>query len=203
MRAIAVSLVVLFHLGLGVRGGFIGVDIFFVISGYLITSILHREVGASHKTLLAFWSRRCRRILPAMAVMLLFVASFGYFLFLPNDLVDLGQSLIWHSGMQSNHYFWRSTGYFQAPALSKPLLHMWSLAIEEQFYIFLPLLVLMMSKASQGFRRTVYVVLATISCGLCIYGTQFHPSAAFYLLPTRAWELLVGSVVSTLGGLEE
>src|SRR5665213_1349596 len=141
LRAVAVLPVVAYHVGIhAIPGGFIGVDIFFVISGFLITQVLLQDIHGGRFSLINFYERRVRRILPAL-IAVLFVtfvvcAEYG----LPSEFIDYSKSLIAAAASVSNIYFWQTGGYFAAPALTKPLLHTWSLAVEEQFYIFWPLL---------------------------------------------------------------
>ena len=124
LRAVAVAMVVLYHAGLGFRGGFIGVDVFFVISGYLITGLILKDLDAGAFSIRGFWVRRIRRIMPAVTVMVASVLVAGWFLLLPADYVDLGRSAIAQQAMAANVYFWRNTGYFDGAAELKPLLHM-------------------------------------------------------------------------------
>jgi peptidoglycan/LPS O-acetylase OafA/YrhL len=198
LRALAVVPVVMFHLGLGFPGGFVGVDVFFVISGFLITGIIRRGLENETFSLAEFWERRIRRIFPALFVVLMTTLAVGYWFLLPAELEELGESSVAQALLLANVYFWRDTGYFAGPAELKPLLHTWSLAVEEQFYLLLPLLLMFSKKLS---RPRLFWGLASISLiSLCgsVYGTMFYPSATFYLLPTRAWELMVGSMLAVL-----
>lgn len=140
LRAVAVLLVVLFHFELGIPGGFIGVDVFFVISGFLITSLIFNDIEKGNFSLGRFWERRARRILPALAIVILATLVAGWFLLLPRDLIDLGWSVLAQAVFLQNVVFWKGEGYFAAPSEVKPLLHTWSLAVEEQFYFVFPLL---------------------------------------------------------------
>ena len=140
LRAIAVIPVVLFHLGLGLSGGYVGVDIFFVISGYLITSLILGDLRAGTFSIVNFWERRIRRIAPAAMVTVAVTLAMGSVLLLPSDLADLGRSAMAQAVLVANHYFNATAGYFSAPAETKPLLHFWSLAVEEQFYLIFPFL---------------------------------------------------------------
>ena len=140
LRALAVLPVLLFHAGLGMRGGFMGVDIFFVISGYLITTLIARDLQLGCFKMRDFWERRIRRILPAAAVMVIATLIAGAIILLPQSFENLGQSALAQSLLVSNFYFWQQDGYFAAPSDYEALLHTWSLAVEEQFYLVLPAL---------------------------------------------------------------
>jgi peptidoglycan/LPS O-acetylase OafA/YrhL len=198
MRAVAVLAVVLFHARLGLSGGYVGVDIFFVVSGYLITGIILKDIDQGSFSLKRFWERRVRRIFPALLVVVACTTIAGWFILLPSDFLDLGKSVAVQSVFGANVFFWWTSGYFEAVAASKPLLHTWSLAVEEQYYLIVPLLVLFRLTAS---RRALFGVLSFIlvlSLGLSIFLTWRSPSAAFYLLPTRAWEISLGSLLAVL-----
>ncbi|MGC6464401.1 MAG: acyltransferase family protein [Akkermansiaceae bacterium] len=196
LRALAVIPVVFFHAALGFPGGFVGVDIFFVISGYLITTIITRDILRDEFSMKGFWERRIRRILPASAFMALCVLIAGAFILLPYQYEDLGKSAVSQTFMVSNFYFWQQDGYFAAPSDFELLLHTWSLAVEEQFYFLFPLLLVFLFK--KGPKAVIWgaVFLFIISLGWSIYGVRNHPSATFYLLPARAWELLIGALIA-------
>lgn len=198
LRAIAVTLVLLFHAGLGFSGGFIGVDVFFVISGFLITGLILKEQDAGKFSLANFWVRRIRRIIPAATVVVVTVLVAGFFLLLPSDFEDLGKSTIAQQLMLSNVYFWRNTGYFDGPADLKPLLHTWSLAVEEQFYLGYPFLLMFLHRWGRKATFVTLMVLGLGSLAISEYGVHHHPSATFFLLPTRAWELLIGGLICFL-----
>ena len=198
LRAVAVLVVVLFHAGLGLPGGYIGVDVFFVISGFLITGIIRRGLEHSTFSLAEFWERRVRRIYPALIVTVVATLAVGYQLLVPQELEELGKSSVAQSLLLANVYFSRDTGYFAGPAEFKPLLHTWSLAVEEQFYLLFPLLLVFFKTQSRKQLFWGMACIAIISFGGSIYETAFHPNAAFFLLPTRAWELLVGCMLSVL-----
>lgn len=194
LRAIAVVPVILFHAGFEIfSGGFVGVDVFFVISGYLITTIIINEMDEGKFSLLNFYERRARRILPALFFVVLCCLPFAWFLLLPHDLKDFSQSLVAVATFSSNILFWRESGYFDTAAELKPLLHTWSLAVEEQFYILFPLF--LMAAWRFGKRAIVWTLVAAfvISLATAQWGAYNKPAATFYLLPTRAWELLIGS----------
>jgi peptidoglycan/LPS O-acetylase OafA/YrhL len=203
LRAVAVLSVLLYHAGSGFfSGGYVGVDIFFVISGYLITTIIVREVEDGRFSIARFYERRARRILPALAVVVLATLAAGACLLTPHDLKELGGSAVATALFSSNVLFYLTSGYFDGPAESKPLLHTWSLAVEEQYYIFFPLLVLLIARF--GGRRYLrwLLGLGVLSFLACALVTRIDASAAFYLIPTRAWELFIGSVLS-LGAVPE
>ncbi len=198
LRAVAVVLVLLYHGGLGFSGGYIGVDVFFVISGFLITGLILKQQDAGHFSLANFWQRRIRRIVPAVTVMVTTVLVVGFFLLFPNDFDELGKSTIAQQMLLSNVFFLHNTGYFASPADLKPLLHTWSLAVEEQFYLGYPLLLIFLHRWG---RRTTCAVLGLLGLGslmLSQYGVKLYPSATFFLLPTRAWELLLGGLICFL-----
>lgn len=194
----AVMAVVLFHLKLGLPGGYIGVDVFFVISGFLITGIILRGMDQSTFSLAEFWERRFRRIVPALFVMVAATLAAGYCLLLPHDLEQLGESSVAQALLVANVCFWRDTGYFAGPSELKPLLHTWSLAVEEQFYLAFPLLLVFFKTQDRKKLFWGLAWISVISLGGSVYGTLFHPGATFFLLPTRAWELLVGCLLAVL-----
>jgi peptidoglycan/LPS O-acetylase OafA/YrhL len=198
LRAIAVLSVVAGHAGL-LSGGFVGVDVFFVISGYLITGILLGEMERGDYSLIRFYERRIRRLFPALVVMIAACAAIAYFIFLPEDLAAFGKSAIATALYVSNMLFWGEAGYFDASAETKPLLHTWSLAVEEQFYIVFPLLMAACFFVG-GKRRgllSVGVAIALVgSFAFSAWGVSHKPTAAFYWLPYRAWELMCGAALS-------
>ena len=198
LRAISVIAVVLFHAGLGCSGGYVGVDVFFVISGFLITSLLLRDLSESKFSMIQFWERRIRRIVPALVAVLVPTLLVGYLLLAPGDLDDLGIATISQALMAANIYFWNETGYFAGPAELKPLLHTWSLAVEEQFYLFFPIGLCLIYRVSRKSVLLCFLLLASLSMTVNVYAVSRSPSATFFLLPTRAWELLVGSIVATI-----
>jgi peptidoglycan/LPS O-acetylase OafA/YrhL len=188
--------VVLYHYGFGMPGGFVGVDVFFVISGFLITSLLLRDIDTGVFSIAAFYERRARRILPALFLMVPVVTALTLIVFLPVDLVSYGRSLVAATLFVSNVSFWREFGYFDRAAEVKPLLHTWSLSVEEQFYVVFPLFLWLVARIAR--RRTV-AVLATCGCAsfvLCVVMTPRSPAAAFYLPIGRAWELLLGALLA-------
>jgi peptidoglycan/LPS O-acetylase OafA/YrhL len=198
LRAIAVLAVVLFHFGVpGVTGGFVGVDVFFVISGFLITSIIWRERQAGHFSFLDFWARRARRILPALIVMMLASLVIGWFLLAPKDYEELGRSIHNQVIFISNLFFMRQDGYFETASDMKPMLHTWSLSVEEQFYIAFPLLLALLSTWLKPWRSALFVLLL-VSFAASVWAVSHAPEKAFFLLPMRAWELLAGAMLAVL-----
>jgi len=198
LRALAVIPVVLFHYGFsGFSGGFVGVDVFFVISGYLITSIILREINAGRFSFVDFWARRARRIIPALGVVLGATLLVGWFLLTPSDYSQLGRTIRYQAMFASNILFMRQDGYFNPASDFKPLLHTWSLSVEEQYYIFFPLLMVLLTRFLKQWRLVLFALLL-ISFGLNIWAINRQPDAAFFLLPMRAWELLCGAMLAVL-----
>jgi len=197
LRAVAVLLVVLFHVdGHICSGGYIGVDIFFVISGFLITSIIRQQIADGTFTLLGFYERRARRILPAFVVVVTFALAVSWYLVLPSAFKAVGRAAAASSVSLSNVLFWAEDGYFAAASEDKPLLHTWSLGVEEQFYFLLPCLFLILGVKRRS--TTAMCSLVAISFVTSIWLVRTDSSAAFFLLPTRAWELLIGSLLSVI-----
>lgn len=202
LRAVAVLAVVLFHFGVpGVTGGFVGVNVFFVISGFLITSIIWRERQAGRFSFVGFWARRARRILPALFVMMAATLAVGWFLLAPKDYEELGRSAHYQVIFTSNLLFSRQHGYFDAASDIKPLLHTWSLAVEEQFYILFPLLLALLSSRLKHWRLALFAVLL-VSFGMSVWAVSHQPQKAFYLLHMRAWELLAGAMLAVMPKVE-
>jgi peptidoglycan/LPS O-acetylase OafA/YrhL len=189
LRAVAVTSVVLFHAGVGaLKGGFVGVDVFFVISGYLITANLHGDLRQGRFSILGFYERRARRILPALFAMMI-GAALGAALFLPNDLKLFGESVAAATLSLSNVFFYTHTGYFDLAAAYTPLLHTWSLAVEEQFYLVFPPVLWAVARLSRGRRRVVPAVLGVLwaaSFALSLWQASHQPRQAFYLPFDRA-----------------
>jgi peptidoglycan/LPS O-acetylase OafA/YrhL len=197
LRAVAVLPVLFFHVGIpGTAGGYVGVDVFFVISGFLITSILHQEMGRGRFSFVRFYERRIRRLWPALVVVVAFTVLGAYRLLLPTALKDFGQSLVAVTVFASNVLFYQEAGYFDGPAELKPLLHTWSLAVEEQFYLFFPPFLLALHRFARRAITPALLVSLVVSFGISILFLPSHQSAVFYLLPFRAWEMLVGSVLA-------
>ncbi len=206
LRAIAVAAVVLYHAGMpGFSGGFVGVDVFFVISGYLITGLLLREVEATGDiSLRNFAARRIRRLAPAMFVVLACTLVAGMFVLSPinGEQQALAKSMIATVALSANVYFWLNTGYFQPSGDTQPLLHTWSLSVEEQFYLVWPWLILGAAMLATRLRctpsRTSAWMLGTVfvvSFAACVAVTSKVPAMAFYLTPLRAWEFAAGGAV--------
>ena len=194
LRAIAVIAVVLFHADFAfAKGGFIGVDVFFVISGFLITSILTRELPAGLDGLGRFYERRARRIIPAITVMLVAVGIAGFLMFPPNQLIQTAKALLATIVFGANFFFWQTSSYFGPEAALNPLTHMWSLGVEEQFYVFFPICLWLVLQCPRRFRSAAVICAAIFSWGLGYWLSFNHPPSAFYMLPARAWELLIGS----------
>lgn len=197
LRALAILPVLLFHLNFPfVEGGFVGVDIFFVISGYLITRILCDDLESGTYSIARFYERRARRILPALFVVLAATCITGFIVMVPHDLAALGQSVLATLFFVSNILFLNQVGYFADPAETKPLLHTWSLAVEEQYYIVFPLLLAAVFRFGRRVTVSVCFFAALISFAAGIWLVQRNQAAAFYLAPTRVWELLIGSLLA-------
>jgi peptidoglycan/LPS O-acetylase OafA/YrhL len=201
LRAIAVICVVLYHFDVrGFGGGFVGVDVFFVISGFLMTHAVVSKLTAGSFTLVDFYTARARRIVPALSAVCLALLVAGSFLLLPIELETLARQAVSALTFTSNVVFWRDQGYFDAPSKEKLLLHTWSLSVEWQFYLLFPLLVLALFRW-RGMKgvQVVLGVAAVLSFALNVLLSQFKPQAAFFLFPPRAWEMLAGSLVYFAG----
>ncbi len=199
LRSLAILPVLFYHAGVpGFSGGYIGVDVFFVISGFLITSLILKELSQGSFSILTFYERRARRILPALFFVMLVTLVAALPWMLPNDLQDLFLSYLGVSTFSSNVLFWLQSGYFDAGVELKPMLHTWSLAVEEQFYVLFPLLLILIWRFGMGVLGAVLIAIAIISFSLTLTINTIDAAANFYLLPTRAWELLLGSLTSLL-----
>lgn len=198
LRAIAVISVLFYHANLGAPGGFVGVDVFFVISGFLITGLIRKEADSGTFSISRFWERRIRRILPALIVVLLTVLLAGWFTLATDDFRELGQSALAQALLIPNLYFYLDSDYFATAAQMRPLLHTWSLAVEEQFYILFPLMLAVLVSRAKSAVVPVLAGITTISFAASIYASVYHPLFNFYLLPTRAWELLLGSLLAVM-----
>ena len=200
LRALAVIPVILFHAGVKYfDGGFIGVDIFFVISGFLISSIILRDLELERFSIVTFYERRARRILPALSAVLIFTLVFGWFFFDPKYYLDFFKSLFSVSVFSSNFWFWRSSDYFSMNSELKPLLHTWSLSVEEQYYIFFPLIMMFLWRFGLKFIQLILCLLFALSFYAGLYEANVDINRGFYLLHTRTWELLVGVFVAFNG----
>jgi len=200
LRAIAVLAVMFFHLQLGApAGGYIGVDIFFVISGYLIGGIVVDETSRGAFTYTAFYMRRVKRLFPAYFALALATLPFAWWLLLPTDFWAHAKSIVAATIFLPNVLFYRELGYFDAGAITKPMLHTWSLGVEEQFYIFFPLLMRLAVRVGRAHLATILVATALASLGLAQWLMTPDPAAAFYWLPARAWELTLGALASVPG----
>lgn len=205
LRALAVIPVVIFHLGFDwIRGGYLGVDVFFVISGFLITSIVLADLRSGRFTFREFWARRIRRIFPPLIVMIGCTLVAAWFVMPTFDHSAIGKQAIAALLSVANVFFWRSAGdYWGLRAEQLPLLHTWSLSVEEQFYLLFPLAIWLIHRWRPAWLTGSLVLLAAASFALFVYGVQRSPTATFYLLPTRAWELAVGCTLATLVGTRD
>lgn len=197
LRALAVVPVILFHAGFELfSGGFVGVDVFFVISGYLITTLLIEDIENNNFSIVRFYKRRAQRILPALFFVVLACVPPASLLMMPGQLKDFSQSLVAVSLFGSNVLFWQESGYFDTAAEEKPLLHTWSLAVEEQYYVLFPIFLLLAWRFGKNKVFWAIVLSATISLILSEWAWRNSPVANFYLAPTRAWELFAGSIAA-------
>lgn len=199
LRAISVLPVIMFHAGFTLfSGGFVGVDIFFVISGFLITSIIASEINENKFTFVGFYERRARRILPALFFVIACCCPFVWLWMLPVQAKDFSASVISVVFFASNIFFWMKDGYFSEASELKPLLHTWSLAVEEQYYLLFPPFLLLLWRYG---RNRLFLIILTLALGsllLTELGWRFKPSVNFFLAPTRAWELLAGSLCALI-----
>jgi peptidoglycan/LPS O-acetylase OafA/YrhL len=205
LRAVAVISVVLFHAGFSlIKGGFIGVDVFFVISGYLITTIIIRELDEKTFTIAGFYERRARRILPALLFTLVCAASIAYFTLVPDQLERFCKSMIAALPFSSNYFFWMQVGYFAPDSSQEPLLHTWSLAVEEQFYLLFPLLTILIWRLCARFKkeRLRYIVFTLFVSAAVLLSIAYSEvwirlsgsPRLFYDTIGRVWELSLGSL---------
>jgi peptidoglycan/LPS O-acetylase OafA/YrhL len=197
LRALAVLPVLFYHSGVpGFGGGYVGVDVFFVISGFLITGIIAREIDEGRFSLVRFYERRARRIMPALLAVVAAALAGAAILYLPADFAAVPRSALAALGFVSNLLFFTETGYFAGGAETKPLLHTWSLAIEEQFYIGFPILLLLIARWAPSWRTAAIAALAAVSFALAVATQNDGSGFAFYLLPTRIWELAAGALLA-------
>lgn len=200
LRALAVVPVILFHAGIEFfSGGFIGVDVFFVISGYLITTILVEDIEKKRFSILKFYARRSKRILPLLLLVVVSTVAYSFHLMLFEDLKLLASSSLYVALFASNYFFWKNTGYFDLGSDLQPLLHTWSLAVEEQFYLLFPILLILLFRCANSNIRVIQAILYFIllmSIVLAEWASEYAPTANFYFSITRAWELLAGSLLA-------
>mgnify|MGYP000871659984 CR=1 FL=1 len=197
LRAFAVIPVFLYHAGINAfSGGYVGVDVFFVISGYLISTIIFNDLHDGRFSIRTFYERRARRILPALFVVILICLPIAWWILLPYDAKSFSRSVFAVSTFTSNILFWRESGYFGTVGELKPLLHTWSLAVEEQYYILFPVAMVFLFKRGDTWVLAALITTFLASIGLGIWVGQNDPSAAFYLMPTRMWELMLGAFVA-------
>lgn len=201
LRGLAVASVLLFHFDLGMNGGFIGVDVFFVISGFLISGLILTGFESGHLSFSGFFVKRINRLLPAAAVMMFVVLTAGLFVLPPGRLLLTAKTALAQQFWAGNMYLWSAFGYFEAPAENNPFLHVWSLSVEEQFYAVYPLFLVSICRWKRILVPTIIGLLCFCSFALSVYGVAYHRSAAFYFLPTRAWEMLIGSFVWLMSGV--
>lgn len=197
LRALAVLPVILFHAGFKIfSGGFVGVDVFFVISGYLITTIIIAELEQEKFSIINFYERRARRILPALFVVMFLCLPFAWQWLIPTEMKSFSQSLVAVSVFSSNVLFWLTSGYFSTAAEMKPLLHTWSLAVEEQYYLFFPVLLMITWKIGKRWLAGLLMIIFVVSLAMAQWASVIFPTMAFFLLPTRGWELLIGAFIA-------
>jgi peptidoglycan/LPS O-acetylase OafA/YrhL len=197
LRALAIIPVLLFHAGFkAFSGGFIGVDIFFVISGYLITTIIYEEIKLQQFSLLDFYERRARRILPALYAVMAISIPCAWMWLMPRDMWEFSKSLGFILISLSNSYFFSQAGYFAAASELKPLIHTWSLAVEEQYYWLFPIFIIFLWKINKKFIFPILVLVILLSLFYAQYLVSINPESAFFLLPSRIWELLIGSCIA-------
>ena len=199
LRAVAVIPVILFHAGFSAfAGGYIGVDVFFVISGYLITTILIGEREAGTYSLLGFYERRARRILPALFLVLLCTIPFAWRWLAPDPFEDYARSQAFAALFLSNFHFLEKSSYYDVGSALRPLLHTWSLAVEEQFYLLFPLVLLPLGLFARQKFLTVFLILSVLSLALAEWGWRTYPGENFYFTFSRLWELLAGSICAVI-----
>ena len=196
LRAVAVLPILLFHAGFSLfKGGYIGVDVFFVISGYLISSILLTELGENRFSFSRFYERRARRILPALLIVLGACLLASWYLLPPEELVTFSKSLVSVLLLNSNNHFASLKGYFNLATWRDPLLHTWSLAVEEQYYLIFPLFLTVGWRLRRNTLKNIILALCVLSLLLADITVHSNPIGAFYRLPTRMWELLIGTLL--------
>ncbi len=198
LRALAVLAVVFYHAGFDqISGGFVGVDVFFVISGYLITTIILKDLEGGHGFSIArFYERRARRIFPALFLVILAATLAALVIFTPIELEHYARTVIAATFFISNIFFWRETNYFASEADTEPLLHTWSLAVEEQFYIVFPIFLVLVHRYLPRQKIALLAIIGVISLLMGVIGIRYSEAAAFYLAPPRAWELMLGALLA-------
>lgn len=201
LRCLAILPVLFFHFGIGFfDGGYVGVDVFFVISGFLITSLIRQDILAGKFTYMGFYERRFRRILPALFAVLFVTAAVGWFVLTPGNMASFGAEVYNSTYFSTNFLYFRKDGYFDGASNLRLLLHTWSLSVEEQFYLIVPFLVgLAVGRKDRpdAWRPTwIFLALTALSLAVSVISVWKFPSAAYYLLPSRAWELLCGSLLA-------
>jgi peptidoglycan/LPS O-acetylase OafA/YrhL len=197
LRAVAVLAVIFFHAGFHTfSGGFVGVDVFFVISGYLITTLIVSEMSHGRFSIVDFYERRSRRLLPSLFLVMAVSIPLAWVTLLPVDLISFSKSLVAVALFASNFFFWRDGGYFETAAELKPLLHTWSLAVEEQYYLLFPPFLMIMWRLGKGRILWLMLFLTLSSLSFAQISSSHQPVADFFLLPTRAWELAIGVIVA-------
>lgn len=195
LRALAVISIIFFHAGYSIfDGGYVGVDIFFVISGFLITSIIFRDIELAKFSFFHFYERRARRLLPALYCVLFVSVIFAWVWMLPNEIIEFSQSVLSVLFFVSNFFFWNDSGYFSTSAEFRPLLHTWSLAVEEQFYLIYPFILLFCLLLIRKYTSIVFLIFCIFSLAFSIWASTFKPILAFFLIPARIWEFLLGSL---------
>ncbi len=197
LRAIAILPVVFFHAGFEwFSGGYVGVDVFFVISGYLITLFIVTETIGGTFSLKKFYERRIRRIFPALFLVVLVCVPFSWFWMLPDEWTAFSKSLVSVPMLVSNMQFLREAGYFEVANEYKPLLHTWSIAVEEQYYVGFPIILLVMWRLGKNWLLGTVVSITVASIAIAEWGSHNYPNEAYYSLPTRGWELMLGAIIS-------
>jgi peptidoglycan/LPS O-acetylase OafA/YrhL len=199
LRTFGIIPLMLFHAGFNsFSGGYVSVDIFFVISGYLISTIILEEINRGNFSIINFYERRLRRILPALFLVIITTLIAGFILLSPVDYKSLGESVMAVTTFTSNIYFWKTSDYFDPHSELKPLLNTWSLAVEEQFYIIFPVLLILIIKMAKEKLLPILFALTMIGCIFSYWGSSHFPIFSFYLLPTRFYELMIGAICAVM-----